>query len=639
MAKKNNYVNPTFFEKVNRYFDKHGNVYFWIIFGLTLLFGLLLYDPRVSLTGDDSVYILSARNFYREFTFPTYQGPLYPIVLSALVWIFGISLFPLKMLSLVSLLGFMYFTYKAFKDRIPSGLLFFSLLLVAINSGVLYYGSQTYNEAFYMFMLSVLIFVFFRYFIIDTLETIHLKSDLKRHLFLALALLGVALTRSIGFSIIIAVVAYFLFYRQWKNAAISLIAFVLVLFAFQALKAGIWHENAFQLSSQGSQLMSKDFYHPEYGKEDLAGFVKRLLENSNQYLSQGLLIIMGLRHLDPVNPMSNYPLFAILIYALAIGTLYFSYKKNKHIFFTTVLTGCFLIVSFVILQTNWNQDRLIIPAYPYILLILLGFFYFLFSKEKYRSFQPLLLLLVVILFISGMNNMIKNIGEARKLKDEYSGLTPDWRNYMQASRWIGGNLKENELAASRKPAISTIYGEGKNFYGIYTVPAGNMNAFMERWNENQAGYAAFLLNNKMTNDLYRSIMQHYYARLMVADLQFIIAQNPDSLKKAGESVQAQFIDSPSQLAQLTKNAGDQVSIFYADSLLMNLKANHVTHVLTANIRINPNVKTGQTVSTVERYMYFIQEKYPEIFTVVKQIGADNDEPARVLKINWETVNK
>lgn len=626
MAKRDNNVKPAFFEKIDRHFDKHGKIYFWFTFSITLLFGLLLYDPRVSLTGDDSVYILSARNFLHRFTFPGYQGPLYPMVLSIVIAVFGVSLFPLKILSLLSLLGFMYFTYKVFRHKIPSGLLFFTLFLTAINSQVLYYGSQTYNEAFYMFMQSLLIFVFFRYFITEKEDASGWKSDVKKHGWLALALLGIVLTRSAGFAVVIAVIVYFLFYRQWKNAGMTLVFFLIILLAFEGLKAGIWHGSSFQLNSQGSQLMNKDFYHPEYGKEDFGGFVDRLLKNSNQYLSGGLFIIMGLRH-QVSEILPHYPLLTILIYALAIGTLFFTFKRNKSIFFITLLTGSFLIVTFVILQVFWNQERLIIPVYPYILLILLGFFYYLFTKKKYRLLQPLILIPVLALFISGMSDTIKNIGEVRKLKDEYSGLSSDWRNYMQASRWIGENLKENELAASRKPAISSIYAEGKDFHGIYSVPTGNIDAFMEKWNQDPDKYAAFLLDNKMNNELYHNIIQHYYGRLMVADLQFIITQTSDSLKKAGEPTQGQLIDSPSAMSQLLNQAGNQVSLFYADSLLMNLKHKQVTHILVANL----------PMSTVERYMYFIQEKYPNIFTVVKQIGANEDKPARVLKINWENV--
>jgi hypothetical protein len=63
-----------------------------------------LFDIRVSLSGDDSEYILRAYNFIHG-EFPTFQGPLYPIVLSPFIALFGISLPLLKMLSALFLLN------------------------------------------------------------------------------------------------------------------------------------------------------------------------------------------------------------------------------------------------------------------------------------------------------------------------------------------------------------------------------------------------------------------------------------------------------------------------------------------------------------------------------------------------------
>jgi len=41
------------------------------------------------------------------------------------------------------------------------------------------------------------------------------------------------------------------------------------------------------------------------------------------------------------------------------------------------------------------------------------------------------------------------------------------------------------------------------------------------------------------------------------------------------------------------------------------------------------------INTVERYMAFIQEKYPLIFTKISQIGDENNEPATIVKIEYE----
>ncbi len=638
MSKKT-IILPSLFEKLNKHLEKHSTLYFYFSLGFTLLFGLLLYDPRVSLSGDDSTYILNARDFCTKFQFPGFQGPLYPMVISVIVMIFGISLFPLKIFSLLSIAGFIYFTYKAFRNRIPAILLFSMLILVAINSHILYYGSQTYNDAFYLFIQSIFILVFFRYFIDEKEEKISWKTDIKRHIFLALCLMGVSLTRSIGMALVIAVVVYFLFYRKWKNACMAILFFTIFLFAFQGIKSTVWDSSGFQITTQGSALTNKDYYHPEYGQEDISGYFNRLLGNSDQYLSRDLFSIMGLRKATPGVPLKNYPFLAVLMYAIAIGVLFFTFKKSRYIFFITVMTGCFLLVTFTVLQVFWGQERLIIPSYPYLLLIIFSFLYYWLNKEKFRSIQWIIVIPFVILFFSGISDTFKNISEVRKLKNEYSGLSSDWRNYMQASRWIGENLKENEVAACRKPSISMIYSGGKDFHGIYSVPSENFDTFLKKWEQNPGNYAAYLIDNKLTNESYYTIQKQYYAGVSVGNLHFMIVQSPDSINKDKSLQNIQFIQSPEQMKQLAEKANNQVSLTYADSLLTNLSKNNVTHVLTANLRINPDAKTGQIISTVERYVYYIQEKYPYLFTVEKQIGADNDEPARILKIQWESIKE
>ena len=47
------------------------------------------------------------------------------------------------------------------------------------------------------------------------------------------------------------------------------------------------------------------------------------------------------------------------------------------------------------------------------------------------------------------------------------------------------------------------------------------------------------------------------------------------------------------------------------------------------------MKDGLIINTVERYMAFIQEKYPQVFSKVSQIGDDDNEPATIFKIEYE----
>jgi hypothetical protein len=78
-----------------------------------------------------------------------------------------------------------------------------------------------------------------------------------------------------------------------------------------------------------------------------------------------------------------------------------------------------------------------------------------------------------------------------------------------------------------------------------------------------------------------------------------------------------------------------MKLYYPDSLLIQLQNAGVTHILTANLRRNSNRKDGMIINTVERYMAFIQEKYPQIYTKISQVGTDENEPASILKIEYE----
>jgi hypothetical protein len=635
MAKNVNVITPpSFFDKMEASLLKKEELFFWLFFIITALVSFLLYDPRISLSGDDSTYIIQAHDFIKHFVLPNFQGPLYPVALSPVVLLFGISLFPLKVFSLLSMLGFMYFTFITFRKRIPASILLPVLLLVSINSSVLYYASQTFSEAFYMLIQSLFIFVFFRFFVENQTNKIEWKTDLKHHLYLALLILATALTRSVGFAVLIGVAGYFLIQKQWKNLGFIILSFACIFIIYSLLKTWIWGSSDLQFSTQGNSLLNKNFYRPEEGKEDLVGLLVRFWQNSVQYLSNGLLRIMGFQY--PVGENSAFQ--ATLVYILAITGLYSAFKKNKYLTFTIVITGVFLIVTFIALQVFWNQERLIIPVYPFILLSIFTFFYYLLSLKKLRGFQFLYLLPIAILFIMGAKNTLNTIPEARKITNQYSGLSPDWVNYMKASDWAAKNLKENDLVACRKPSISTIYGNGKSFYGIYNVPTGDSKTFLQEWTDNPNKYVA-VIANEQNYKFYDPFLRNYYrARIEIgngvlwafnrsSDLDTILTQNNI------QNVQLQ------QFKEISTQVNDNFGIFYADSLLNQLKTGNATHIMTANLRSNPNMKTGQTISTVERYAFYIQEKYPNIYEFVYQEGGNDNEPAKIYKINWGVLNE
>jgi len=621
------------------YLDKRLNWLIWVILGITFLFSLLLFDSRVSLSGDDSFYIIRASDFIHSFKYPAFQGPLYPMVLSIFVAIFGINLVPLKVLSLLSVMGFMYLFFAAFRGRIPSTLLVITLLLMSVNSFFLYYGSQTYNEAFYMVIQMAFVWVFFRYFI-DGTEPLATKQEIRRHLILALSLLILTLTKNMGYSAVFAVTGYFALRGQWKNLLYSVVAFAILLLVFQGVKYVLWHEEGAQFSSQGSGLLNKDYYNPQAGKEDISGYYKRLVDNSNLYLSKHFVSVIGLRTVTPMMPVNS--LVTIVVYLLAVGSLLITYRKNKYLFFTGILTGSFLLVTFIVLQTKWDQSRLIIPAVPMLLLMIFSLLYYFSGMKKYKILQVAVPLLALLVFFQSLAVTAVASKNNQEISGRFGGLTPDWKNYLKASEWAATNLPKDAIIACRKPSISFVYGKGRNFYGIMQLPAYNANAFFSNWQKNESAYMVFNYTDfngkQLSSDLVKILKENQLALLFVKDSVYFVDKISDSVRNDfAQKIKAAGFNYTSSVSGFKAKVADpqELKLYYPDSLLDQLQEAGVTHILTANLRRNSTKKDGMIINTVERYMAFIQEKYPQIFTKVSQVGEDDNEPASILKIEYE----
>src|ERR1700722_5632088 len=105
------------FENLNNWFDKREKNISIFIFICSGLFSILLFQARMDIGGDDSGYLERAYDFIHKGIFPSYQGPLYPIVLSIFMIPFGINIIILKILSLLFNIVGLYFFYRAFKGR------------------------------------------------------------------------------------------------------------------------------------------------------------------------------------------------------------------------------------------------------------------------------------------------------------------------------------------------------------------------------------------------------------------------------------------------------------------------------------------------------------------------------------------
>jgi hypothetical protein len=264
-------------------------------------------------------------------------------------------------------------------------------------------------------------------------------------------------------------------------------------------------------------------------------------------------------------------------------------------------------------------------------------FYYILDIPKLRSFQFLLFVPAFAVIFSILPDTSQAVKKAQKLTNEYSDLTPDWRNYLMASAWVKKNLPDSAFVACRQPAISSVYAKGKKFYRVGRVNSNRFDLFIERWKADSLAFSAVAFDG-MDDRMYSTILGHVEARLYIGEKYFFAVKSSEFIEAYSEYFKnAQIIKSPCEIEVIASGTNMQKSIYYADSLLVPFRNANVTHIMTANLRLNPNRKDGQTINTVERFASFIQDKYPNIFQKILQIGEPDDEPANIYQINWEAV--
>ncbi|MDP4281877.1 MAG: hypothetical protein Q8867_06960, partial [Bacteroidota bacterium] len=336
---------------------------------------------------------------------------------------------------------------------------------------------------------------------------------------------------------------------------------------------------------------------------------------------------------------TGQPVVTVLTCAMLVASAIFSFRKNNYLFFTSLYTIVFLFSTFFIVNEYWGQYRFIIPCIPFAVLSLLTLFYFVLDMKQLAGIRWMFPVMICILFILSIKTLIPDIESARKIKNRYSGLTSDWEHYCRISEWAYSNLPKDALVACRKPSISFIYGHGKRFYGIMNVPSMSADSCLNNWQHNHLNYyliqATSISNNPVSRDLYfafkNSLVGYGFdnRELGTHDIKFYIMNFPDSIRaRTLTELNRSGIEATSDykvLKTILNEPGSKISIVYPDSLVLMLEKSKVTHILTANL---------QGYQTVERFMSYLEFKYPEIKTPVMQIGDNNDSPAFIYQLNY-----
>ena len=630
---------PSFAQRFDTFFDRHRRAFFFFTMVVAALMCICMFDTKVSLSGDDCDYILGADDFWHHFVFPTHHGSLYPIVLSPFVGLFGYKIVLLKLLSVLFTMGAFWFFYKAFEGKIPSAVLMPSMLLAALCSYIFFYSGYTYSEPLFMFLQSLYLYFFSRYFWTEGTPTYTLKRDWKKYLTLGALTLAMGMTREIGFCVIGAVILYFAVKGRWKDLLYTVGAALLMLAAFYAIKGLLWPST--QVGTSFNNLLAKDYYNPEAGLEDAAGLQARFWENSQIYLSNFLCQMLGVIHELPSNFLDVDVTRTVILYVLFFASFILVARRNAPLLFASLYVGVLNFASFVVLQTIWAQDRLIMIYYPLILIVLFGGLFYAFSAPKLRRFffvYPVVLLLLLggtLKTTSGrVGRTLPVLQQNVLLGDPLYGLTPDWQNFIKASQWIATNTDKNAVIVSRKPSMSKVY-TGRDFAGLpasMVVPADTLNYLKAdtsivpviadgRKNIIQGEMLRYVISAKEPFVLngQQTIMACVYA-FPRGDADRILQE----LSQAGVAYTLD-LDPIIELARTPT-----LRIQDPDMMANFLLEHHIEYLLLAQLRIDPTQNTGEYINNIHRYAWTISMKYPGAFETVKTFGTS--EPCEIIKL-------
>ncbi|MBN2213290.1 MAG: hypothetical protein JW723_03515 [Bacteroidales bacterium] len=631
---------------IENYFRKKSTLFFIISLLLTAILGLYLFDIKINEGGDDSSYIEMAHRFIKGKAFPTFHGEFYSIFLGIPVAIFGINLFVLKLTSYLFILGHLIFFYLTFKDRISSTLLVFTMLIISVSSNILFFSSQTYSEAMFMFLQSLCFFLVFK--LLDRLKenklnNLHLWPLWISSTFLIFLLV---ITRNIGLAMLLSLAAYLILDRKYYAIIYVVILYLFFTYSFEFYKRVSWDIDKSALAQQTDYILLKNPYNAALGKEDFAGMVTRFFANMKMYLSRHFFASIALRSADKTDA-SFFP--ALILIILFFSGLYFAFRKNKSMLLTGIYLGIAVFTTFITLNQSWGQLRMIVVFVPLIILFLASGIDELSKTKRLGILYPLLLFLFIFIFFKSLGQSIQKARDNDEILKKnisgnlYYGFTPDWVNFLKMSEWVGKNLPDDAGVASRKPSMSFIYSKGKEFYGIYRIPLENGDSIINRFKRENRKICIYNLS-----DLGRQKVPVMTQMQIRRSTDAVIGQSSDlyGVHQLYDSAENPLVSAcrhygihyylePDTFLQVLRNGTEQSYGIYPDSLLNNLKKNNVSYVIMASLRMNPKMKTDRTVNTIRRYLYYIELKYFNLFTVVRQIGNEDEEPAKLIKINYE----
>jgi hypothetical protein len=480
--------------------------------------------PSVSIGGDDSWYIVAANDFLNGIRFPQWHGCFYPIIISPVISICGVNIILLKILSIIIGSISVYLLHRLVSRNYSIYIAFWVCLIYISNYSILLYSGSTYSEPLFMLLQTCLFLAV--YDLIKIEDSIKPRASIISRIFLlSLILIFLGLTRNVGWGAIISTLIFLIVKKKYFHSLYTSITFIIQYISFEFYKNRIWDIKTSGFSGQLQNIAYKDFYDHAKGKENLGGYIIRIWENAVQYLSNHLMKFFGFLNYNDTQKSAIITLIIIILFIIiAIYSFKKQSSKNKFIiiYLTIMLGGTFFSQ-----QVHWNQERLILIYFPYILILGIHFLSSLVTMKP-KVFQLMLSTFLSFILFANLSyscskckseNIIQSIQG-----NTYFGFTADWINYLTIAEWAEKNIDIDKNILCRKPNMAEIYSDRK-FIGISRLPSKKPTDIISYMSKNKVDYiisASLRVNpKKRTNRTIQTVPNL---------IKLILSENPSAFR-------------------------------------------------------------------------------------------------------------
>jgi len=411
-----------------------------------------VFNVKWDLNGDNANYYLSAKSMlqgqgyvlsYSPSLPPTnHFPPGYSAILAFCMMVLGDNIVPLKIVNGLFFLLSVIILFLLIKNITKNIVLTFVVsVLLLLNSHIYHFATILMSEMPYLFFSALAFYLVYK---LDQEKTFW-KSGYFYGLLLSIA--ATYYIRSIGISLLAAMLLHFVLGKRWQLTAATFGGFVLLYLPW-TIRNSI---HGFKSRYFGT-MMTVNPWRPEEGSiASLGEFASKMLKNIDDTVIKGFSdVLFPFVKMDYTNPSGFWGIIVGL--AVLFIVLYGAWRFGKWKF----LFGSYILanIGIFMLWHGGNESRYVIPLTPFIAFCfyygMLGILKKYINNEQMINKVPYVFLLICLFMFNPLN-------ELRQIsKMPYH---PAYKNYFRIAETIKMQTTKNTIVCCRKPALFYVFGE------------------------------------------------------------------------------------------------------------------------------------------------------------------------------------